>query len=721
MISEPPAITQVQAVYSFKGKNNDELNFKKGDIITITQKEEGGWWEGTFEGKTGWFPSNYVKDIGLTGAKPPPTVFAVETIPEQQTVNRNLILKDIIDSEKSFISEIQTLIKTVLTPLGNSDILTADEYNKIVRNLPEIVDLHLTFVRLLEDCYEKPSLEQRVGNIFLGMAEKVKVAHTEYCSNHPRAVCILESYKEKLGSFVEGLGGRSPGLVFLTAGLSRPFRRLERYGGCLQELERHMEEFHPDRGDTQRSVFVYQNIPLHCASVRRQKEQELEVLCGSVRCWEGDEPQRLGELLYMGPVKITTTIPIPETKDRHLVLFSQCLILLSVSQRLSAFVFEKKYNLSGMSLNMQDDTELSRCTFELLVSGSERVLVSCPSKEERLRLVDLLQKQIRNPVITSPSTSTVACVSHPPFRLMTRYFALLIKAGLLTRLRLREILDGGKAEHERRLILGCTFISPSAIAEKDNLNRFLRQCRAECRLSTGQSDRSSTQTRSLYIEKFTLGVPLVVHSWIRSSIFSSSTSSTSSSPSSSPLISGAINGKMNWPREGFGGSLDSASLVPSKSPKFPFRSQSLPPLDLCITRYNLKEASVERAEGPVQQRYTSTTVDAWVSNFSFDSGLADVGGATPSRSRDATDTPSERDTSDSSLTSPVYRSTLYAHWWRKAKVSAALILAESPALPFPSPTGKGDGIYQLIYFSCFLVLESAHLCREDPLEQVGVD
>lgn len=32
------------------------------------------------------------------------------------------------------------------------------------------------------------------------------------------------------------------------------------FTGCLQELERHMEEFHPDRGDTQRSVFVYQNL-----------------------------------------------------------------------------------------------------------------------------------------------------------------------------------------------------------------------------------------------------------------------------------------------------------------------------------------------------------------------------------------------------------------------------------------------------------------------------
>lgn len=94
MISEIPAIVQVQAIYSFKGKNNDEvmgcekyiliqthswsytcdipffqLNFKKGDIITITQKEEGGWWEGTLDGKTGWFPSNYVKDIAPPGIK----------------------------------------------------------------------------------------------------------------------------------------------------------------------------------------------------------------------------------------------------------------------------------------------------------------------------------------------------------------------------------------------------------------------------------------------------------------------------------------------------------------------------------------------------------------------------------------------------------------------------------------------------------------------------
>lgn len=30
-----------------------KLNFKKGDVITITQKDEGGWFEGTLAGKTG--------------------------------------------------------------------------------------------------------------------------------------------------------------------------------------------------------------------------------------------------------------------------------------------------------------------------------------------------------------------------------------------------------------------------------------------------------------------------------------------------------------------------------------------------------------------------------------------------------------------------------------------------------------------------------------------
>lgn len=46
-----------------------QLCFKKGDIITITQVDDEGWWEGTLHDKTGWFPSNYVKEYRIPGTE----------------------------------------------------------------------------------------------------------------------------------------------------------------------------------------------------------------------------------------------------------------------------------------------------------------------------------------------------------------------------------------------------------------------------------------------------------------------------------------------------------------------------------------------------------------------------------------------------------------------------------------------------------------------------
>ncbi|CAF0924055.1 unnamed protein product [Adineta ricciae] len=54
----------VTTLYPFKAQNTDELSFAKGDVIIITQAPtDGGWWEGTLDGKTGWFPSNYVEQL----------------------------------------------------------------------------------------------------------------------------------------------------------------------------------------------------------------------------------------------------------------------------------------------------------------------------------------------------------------------------------------------------------------------------------------------------------------------------------------------------------------------------------------------------------------------------------------------------------------------------------------------------------------------------------
>lgn len=67
-------------------------------------------------------------------------------------------------------------------------------------------------------------------------------------------------FRQELSALMEANGAPSPGLLVLTTGLSKPFRRLDKYAGMLTEMERHVEEAHMDRGDTQRSVSVYKDI-----------------------------------------------------------------------------------------------------------------------------------------------------------------------------------------------------------------------------------------------------------------------------------------------------------------------------------------------------------------------------------------------------------------------------------------------------------------------------
>jgi len=49
-----------QALYDFEAENSDELGFKEGDVISLKQKVDDNWFEGTFQGRTGFFPINYV-------------------------------------------------------------------------------------------------------------------------------------------------------------------------------------------------------------------------------------------------------------------------------------------------------------------------------------------------------------------------------------------------------------------------------------------------------------------------------------------------------------------------------------------------------------------------------------------------------------------------------------------------------------------------------------
>ena len=56
------ALSNVVTLYDFTGRSNQELSFKKGDILQVTEKKFTDWWYGMdSDGRQGFIPVNYVE------------------------------------------------------------------------------------------------------------------------------------------------------------------------------------------------------------------------------------------------------------------------------------------------------------------------------------------------------------------------------------------------------------------------------------------------------------------------------------------------------------------------------------------------------------------------------------------------------------------------------------------------------------------------------------
>ncbi|XP_030424592.1 rho guanine nucleotide exchange factor 7 isoform X3 [Gopherus evgoodei] len=413
----------VRAKFSFQQTNEDELSFAKGDIIHVTRVEEGGWWEGTHNGKTGWFPSNYVREI-KSNEKPvspksgtlksPPKGFDTSAISKSYY---NVVLQNILETENEYAKELQTMLSNYLRPLQVSEKLNSANTSYLMGNLEEISSYQQMLVQSLEECTKLPEAQQRVGGCFLNLMPQMKNLYLAYCANHPSAVNVLTEHSEELGEFMEMKGANSPGILVLTTGLSKPFMRLDKYPTLLKELERHMEDYHPDRPDIQKSMTAFKNLSAQCQEVRKRKELELQILTEAIRCWEGEDIKTLGNVIYMSQVMIQCA-GSEEKNERYLLLFPNILLMLSASPRMSGFIYQGKLPMTGMTITKLEDSENHRNAFEIAGNMIERILVSCNNQQDLHEWVDHLQKQTKvttvgNPTIKPHSVPSHTLPSHP--------------------------------------------------------------------------------------------------------------------------------------------------------------------------------------------------------------------------------------------------------------------------------------------------------------------
>uniref|UniRef100_A0A674NJ01 Osteoclast-stimulating factor 1 n=1 Tax=Takifugu rubripes TaxID=31033 RepID=A0A674NJ01_TAKRU len=391
----------VKARFAFQQTNEDELSFSKGDIIIVSRQEDGGWWEGSYNGKSGWFPSNYVRE--LKGSGTPPKVFDTTVITKTYY---NVVLQNILEAETEFSRELQSVLGSYLRSLHPTD---SADIGHILGNLEEISTFQQMLVQSLEEHTKLPDSQQRIGGFFLSLMPQMKSIYVAYCSNHPSAVNVLMQHSEELGEYMESKGASSPGILTLTTSLSKPFTRLERYPALLKELDRHMQDQHPDRADLQMCMAAFKSLTAQCQEMRKKKDLELQILTEPIRNWEGDDIQSLGPILHMSQ---TTRFSFQELSECYLVLFPHTLLMLSASPRMSGFIYQGRMPLSGMLISRIEDGENLRNAFEISGSHNERMQVACITQQDLQDWLDLLTKHTHTPTPHTPSYKHQLSESH---------------------------------------------------------------------------------------------------------------------------------------------------------------------------------------------------------------------------------------------------------------------------------------------------------------------
>ncbi|XP_052595817.1 rho guanine nucleotide exchange factor 6 isoform X3 [Peromyscus californicus insignis] len=403
----------VKARFNFKQTNEDELSVCKGDIIYVTRVEEGGWWEGTLNGRTGWFPSNYVREI-KPSERPlsPKAVKGFDTAPLTKNYY-TVVLQNILDTEKEYAKELQSLLVTYLRPLQSNNNLSTVEFTCLLGNFEEVCTFQQTLCQALEECSKFPENQHKVGGCLLNLMPHFKSMYLAYCANHPSAVNVLTQHSDDLERFMENQGASSPGILILTTSLSKPFMRLEKYVTLLQELERHMEDTHPDHQDILKAIIAFKTLMGQCQDLRKRKQLELQILSEPIQAWEGDDIKTLGNVIFMSQVMVQYGT-CEEKEERYFMLFSNVLIMLSASPRMSGFIYQGKIPLAGMVVARLDEIEGNEYAFEITGNVVERTVVYCNNSQDFQEWLEQLNRLTRGPASCSSlsKTSSSSCSAH---------------------------------------------------------------------------------------------------------------------------------------------------------------------------------------------------------------------------------------------------------------------------------------------------------------------
>lgn len=168
---------------------------------------------------------------------------------------RYQVAKEILETEKKYLSCLRTLKEVFEEPMRESNLMSSKEIDVLFPGeLVHILTSHTHFMKDLEERLQNWKLHGIVGDIFTKLSSSYHIdvlrIYSNYVNNFPRAIGVINKSSRgshKFRKFLQSCSSNSEceGLD-LPAFLLTPIQRLPRYVLLLRQLSKYTDAGHPD-------------------------------------------------------------------------------------------------------------------------------------------------------------------------------------------------------------------------------------------------------------------------------------------------------------------------------------------------------------------------------------------------------------------------------------------------------------------------------------------
>ncbi|XP_050416347.2 uncharacterized protein LOC126830100 isoform X4 [Patella vulgata] len=363
-----------EALWDHVTMDTDEMGFRAGDLVRVTDLVDKDWWFGVIDDRQGWFPATFVRLRVNQAAVEEEMTMTIheesENVPKlrhhgvsyiDKNQARANVVNEIINAEREYSKHLKDVVEGyVKQARKRPEMFSEEKITTMFGNIEEIYTFASKFHTELEKHINPTFLHlSEIGGTFLDNSKHFEI-YSDYCNNHPSACDELkESYRNKrYRHFFEACRLLQDMIEIPLEGfLLTPVQKICKYHLQLAELLKYTPLDHPDHTNVKGALEAMKKIAT-LINERKRKMESIEKIATwqmSVDTWEGPDLLDISsELIYSGELhKINSS---GWSQERYFFLFDHQVVYCKKDiLKKNSFCYKGRINLDQCEVIPQED------------------------------------------------------------------------------------------------------------------------------------------------------------------------------------------------------------------------------------------------------------------------------------------------------------------------------------------------------------------------------